>query len=317
MFFNNVATKTFPRVVQNTFVLLQSVFKIFATVAFNGKSEYVIFFKALSIPVASQTYPNWQVKQVEIIDKLASLGYDEIERSPKEVKKLSLKNDTMIMTSSVSAYQTLAGSLADPDGSLSSSLGMVIGTAERGKTYTSKWFVEQNPNAIYVLYIDGSSITQLLRDICDVVANTRPFSLGKCITVLEQSCVYQRRLVIIDEADKCPVKHLETLRGINERCNLPFLFVGEEALKSKIDQVPRLRSRIRKTIVVFEPVREVEIATYYAAAAGVKLDLKTATLLSKRSLGGFRTVANEARALVNIANASGLSTITEEMIKQL
>lgn len=268
--------------------------------------------------IASKDYPNWQTKETEIIGKLVSAGYQQEDNTPSnEAECLTLKNDTMIMTASVSAYQSLASNLADPEGSLSSSLGMVIGTAERGKTYTSKWFIEQNPNAVYVLYIDGSSITQLLRDICEVVANTRPFSLGKCITVLEQSCLYQRRLIIIDEADKCPIKHLETLRGINERCNLPFLFVGEEALKSKIDQVPRLRSRIRRPIVVFEPVREVEIATYYAAAAGLKLDLKTATLLSKRASGGFRTVANEARALVNIANASGLPAITEEMIKQL
>ncbi|MEL3908038.1 MAG: AAA family ATPase [Treponemataceae bacterium] len=265
--------------------------------------------------VASMDYPNWQMKEVEIIDKLVSAGYQEDDSLLEQ--GLTLKNNTMIMTASVSAYQALASSLADPEGSLSSSLGMVIGTAERGKTYTSKWFVEQNQNAVYVLYIDGSSITQLLRDICEQVANTRPYSLGRCITVLEQSCCYQRHLVIVDEADKCPIKHLETLRGINERCNLPFLFVGEEALKSKIDQVPRLRSRIRRPIVVFEPVREVEIATYYAAATGLKLDLKTATLLSKRASGGFRTVANEARALVNIANASGLPTITEAMIKQL
>lgn len=267
--------------------------------------------------IASKDYPNWQSKQIEIVDKLVAEGFQQQDSLSDESETLTLKHDAMIMTSSVAAYKNLASSLADPDGSLSSSLGMVIGTAERGKTYTSKWFTENNPNVAYVLYIDGSSITQLLRDICEAVANTCPFSLGKCITVLEQSCLYQRRLVIIDESDKCPIKHLETLRGINEKCNLPFLFVGEEALKSKIDQVPRLRSRIRNPIVVFEPVREVEIATYYTVAAGLKLDLKTATLLSKRASGGFRTVANEAQALLNIANASGLNDITEAMIKQL
>ena len=153
--------------------------------------------------------------------------------------------------------------------------------------------------------------------MCDALANTRPYSLSKCITVLEQSCLYQRRLVIIDEADKCPIKQLETLRGINERCNLPFLLVGEEALKSKIDQVPRLRSRVRNPIVVFEPVKEVEIATYYQAAAGIKIDLKTATSLARRARGGFRTVANDARALAKIANASGINAITDDMINRL
>ena len=264
--------------------------------------------------IVSQNYPNWQVKQTEIIDALKNDGFTAKET---ERTSISISPDAMIMTPSVSAYQSLASDLADPESTLSSSLGMVIGTAERGKTYTSKWFCEQNPAAVYVLYIDGASITQLLRDICDAVANTRPYSLSKCITVLEQSCQYQRHLIIIDEADKCPIKQLETLRGINERCNLPFLLVGEEALKSKIDQVPRLRSRVRNPIVVFEPVKEVEIATYYQAAAGIKIDLKTATTLSRRARGGFRTVANDARALAKIANASGINAITDDMINRL
>ena len=266
--------------------------------------------------VASKDYPNWKEKESEILSLLKEAGYNT-ENIEEEKMGISLDFEAVVMTPSVSAYKNLASSLADPEGSLSSSLGMVIGTAERGKTFTSKWFVSENSNAVYILYIDGSSITQLLRDICYEVANTRPHSMSKCITVLEQSCLYQRHLIIIDEADKCPVKHLETLRGINERCNLPFLFVGEEALKSKIDQVPRLRSRVRHPIVVFDPIKEIDIAAYYRSAAGLTLDLKTANLLSKRARGGFRTVANEARALVNIANASGLSTITEEMINRL
>ena len=265
--------------------------------------------------VASHEYPNWQNKEQEMIESLEKQGYPLSEKHAEAGMRFD--PDAFVITDSVAAYNDLAQDLTNPESSLSSSLGMVIGTAERGKTFTSKRFAALNPNAVYVLYIDGSSITQVLRDMCYELSATRPHSMSKCITVLEQSCRYQRRLVIIDEADKCPIKLLETLRGINERCNLPFLFVGEEMLKSKIDQVPRLRSRIRNPIVVFKPVHEVEIATYYQMATGVKLDVTNATLLSRRARGGFRTVANEARALINIANASGIPDITEQMINQL
>lgn len=265
--------------------------------------------------VASHEYPNWQNKEQEMIESLEKQGYAVSEKQAEA--GMHFDPDAFVITDSVAAYNDLAHDLTNPESSLSSSLGMVIGTAERGKTFTSKCFAALNPNSVYVLYIDGSSITQVLRDMCYELSATRPHSMSKCITVLEQSCRYQRRLVIIDEADKSPIKLLETLRGINERCNLPFLFVGEEMLKSKIDQVPRLRSRIRNPIVVFKPVYEVEIATYYQMAAGVKLDVSNATLLSRRARGGFRTVANEARALINIANASGIPDITEQMINQL
>ena len=265
--------------------------------------------------VASHEYPNWQSKEQELIKSLEIHGYSFEQKNTEQ--GMSFDAEAFVITDSVAAYNDLAQDLANPESSLSSSLGMVIGTAELGKTFTSKRFAAVNPNAVYVLYIDGSSITQVLRDMCYELSATRPYSMSKCITVLEQSCRYQRRLVIIDEADKCPIKLLETLRGINERCNLPFLFVGEEMLKAKVDQVPRLRSRIRNPIVVFKPVHEVEIATYYQMAAGVKLDVTNATLLSRRARGGFRTVANEARALINIANASGIMDITEQMIKQL
>ncbi len=263
--------------------------------------------------VAAKEYPKWEAKSEEIMNALKQAGC----QAPAEKTKLAMSNDAMVITKSVSAYKDLADDLTDPDSTLSSSLGMVIGTAERGKTYTSKWYAAQNPSAVYVLFIDGSSVTQMLRDICDALANTRPYSMGKCITVLEQACRFNRRLVIIDEADKCPVKHLETLRGINERCNLPFLFVGEEGLKSKIDYVPRLHSRVRKPMVIFEPAKEVEIATFYQTACGLKLDVPMVKELSKRARGGFRTIANDARALTTIANASGLKTLTSEMLAQI
>jgi DNA transposition AAA+ family ATPase len=185
--------------------------------------------------VARMEYPNWEQKQTEIMGKLTEKGYTEEQRD-----RIRLNTDVMVMTLSVSEFQSLAEEPSDQDGALSSSIGMAIGSAERGKTYTSKWFARNNDNAAYILYVDGFTRVQVLRDICDAVVHTRPFSMSRCITVLEEHCKYQRRLVIIDEADKCPIHILAMLRGINERYNLPILLVGEEDLKAKIDQVPRL-----------------------------------------------------------------------------
>ncbi|MBO7612479.1 MAG: AAA family ATPase, partial [Treponema sp.] len=190
-------------------------------------------------------------------------------------------------------------------------------TAERGKTHSAKWYVQENPNAAYVLFVDGSTKTQLMRDICESVAHTRPHSFGECLTILEEYCKYTRRLVIIDEADKLPVRYLEIIRAVNERCQLPFLLVGEEGLKTKTDRIPRLRSRIRNPIVLFERAHAVDVAAYYHEAAGIDITPDTADRLVRHAQGGFRSIVNDSIAISKMAKASGLVSITDNMLDKL
>ena len=268
--------------------------------------------KTQVVKVCNRTYPHWEEKEVEFIHHLQEAGYNNT--IPQGI---NINTDVLVMNQNVMNFQALADDLSDPNGSLSSSIGMAIGTAERGKTHAAKWYAQENQNAYYVLFVDGSSRVQLLRDICDVVAHTRPYSFSACVATLEEACKYNRRLVIIDEADKLPVQLLEMLRGINERCNLPFLLVGEEGLKTKTDRVPRLRSRIRQPVVLFEKARSVDVAAYYHEAAGLQITRETAERLARHANGGFRSIVNDSIALSKMSKASALDTITEKMLDQL
>lgn len=268
--------------------------------------------KSQIVKICQHNYPNWQEKETEYIERLKSAGYRNT--IPQGI---TIDPDVLVLTPSVSRFKALADDLASPDGTISSSIGMAIGTAERGKSHTSKWYVQENSNAAYVLYVDGSTKTQLLRDICDAVAHTRPHSFGECLMVLEENCRYTRRLVIIDEADKLPVRFLEIIRAVNERCQLPFLLVGEEGLKTKTDRVPRLRSRIRNPIVLFERAHAVEVAAYYHEAAGIDISQEVAERLVRHAQGGFRSIVNDSIAISKMSKASGLSTITENMLDKL
>lgn len=268
--------------------------------------------KSQIVKICQHNYPNWQEKETEYIERLKSAGYRNT--IPQGI---TIDPDVLVLTPSVSRFKALADDLASPDGTMSSSIGMAIGTAERGKSHTSKWYVQENSNAAYVLYVDGSTKTQLLRDICDAVAHTRPHSFGECLMVLEENCRYTRRLVIIDEADKLPVRFLEIIRAVNERCQLPFLLVGEEGLKTKTDRVPRLRSRIRNPIVLFERAHAVEVAAYYHEAAGIDISQEVAERLVCHAQGGFRSIVNDSIAISKMSKASGLSTITENMLDKL
>jgi DNA transposition AAA+ family ATPase len=194
---------------------------------------------------------------------------------------------------------------------------MVIGTAERGKTHTARWYAENHEDSCYVLFVEGSTRVQLLRDICEALANVRPLTFGACLDVIHESCAEDQRLIIIDEADKLPVSFMELLRGVNERCEVPVLLASEEALKAKIDRVPRLRSRIRKPVVLYETIGSVDVAAFYALACGIEIDLETAEALAKRSRGAWRSLVNDALALARMGRASGIATVTPEMIGKL
>ena len=268
--------------------------------------------KSQIVKICQHNYPNWQEKETEYIERLKSAGYRNT--IPQGI---TIDPDVLVLTPSVSRFKALADDLASPDGTMSSSIGMAIGTAERGKSHTSKWYVQENSNAAYVLYVDGSTKTQHLRDKCDAVSHTRPHSFGECLMVLEENCRYTRRLVIIDEADKLPVRFLEIIRAVNERCQLPFLLVGEEGLKTKTDRVPRLRSRIRNPIVLFERAHAVEVAAYYHEAAGIDISQEVAERLVRHAQGGFRSIVNDSIAISKMSKASGLSTITENMLDKL
>jgi hypothetical protein len=98
---------------------------------------------------------------------------------------------------------------------------------------------------------------------------------------------------------------------------VPVLLSGEEALKAKVDRVPRLRSRIRRPVVLYEQVGSVDVAAFYALACGIEIDLETAEALAKRSRGAWRSIVNDALALARMGRASGISTVTPEMIGKL
>lgn len=268
--------------------------------------------KSQIVKVCNHNYPGWEEKEHEFIEKLCAAGYNKT--TPQGI---NIDTDVLVLTQSVSNFQALADDLSAPDGTMSSSIGMAIGTAERGKTHASKWYCQNNPQAAYVLYVDGSTKVQLLRDICEALAHTRPYSFGACIATLEETCKYNRRLIIIDEADKMPIQQLEMLRAINERCNLPLMLVGEEGLKTKTDRVPRLRSRIRNPICLFEKAKSVDVAAYYHAAAGVEITQQMAERLVRHAGYGFRSIVNDSIAISKMSKASAIDTITDKMLDQL
>ena len=247
--------------------------------------------------------------ETQVIEKLKEFGY-----TLPEGLKLSFNPDVFVFTQNVLQFKELADELLGSD--LTSSFGIVAGRAGRGKTKTAIWYAVQNQSAVYVLYVDGMTIPQLAREICFEITGLRPRSFYDALIEIEKTTKYKKRLVIIDEADKMPKKHIEMLRGLNERCQVPIMLLGEEVITSKLSEERRLKSRVRK-IVTFEPISVADVSTYYQASMGINLDPEVALALWKRSQGDFRIIVRDAYAIYRMLKANETTVVTMEMVQRL
>ena len=271
--------------------------------------------KSMICRIISGDYKDWKHKEDEIISSLHANGL-QTEFDP--MKRYRVDHTTFITTENVKKFDDLAMDLLE-NPNLTSSIGVAKGTAGRGKTAAAKHFVSTNRDTIYVLYVDGYSHQMLAREIAYEMTGVKARSFSDNIAFISAATNKYRRLVIIDEADKMPGKHLEMLRSLNERCNLPLLLVGEETLYQRMAEEPRRLSRIRKPLVDFKRVNTIDVALFYEQAVGLVLESNREVLMQllERSRGDFRLVVSDAMAIVKIMNASGINTITREVIAQL
>jgi DNA transposition AAA+ family ATPase len=252
-------------------------------------------------------YENSNIPEL-ILQRLQENGY------VLKKKQFRVNTEIFIQTQNVLAFKELCDELMQGD--LTSSFGIVAGRAGRGKTRTAIWYAVQNPQAVYVLFIDGMTIPQLLREICFEIAGLRPRSFYDCLVEIEKNTKLKRRLILIDEADKMPKKHIEMLRGVNERCLAPIVLIGEEMLTSKVNEERRLKSRVRR-VVQFEPLSVSDVVTFYEVAVGLSPDPAVALKLWERAQGDFRVIVRDAYAIARMLNASDVQEITLEMVGRL
>lgn len=204
---------------------------------------------------------------------------------------------------------------------LSSSVGIemaaVIGRAGRGKSTSAERVVTMNPNVIYVLYKEGDSHLDLLREIAFVLTGgTRPRYRQRCFEIIQGDLAQRRRIIIVDDADRMNTRCLNGLRNIHDICHVPILLVGEEALAGNLSRERRLISRTRD-VLHFEPVRQPDIVVFYRKALGLDLAPELAVKLLRHSDGDFRAVLKDAIKAERVMAASGIKKITEQVVNEV
>lgn len=275
-------------------------------------AEITGFDKSTISLVKNNKYKGSPEVPQQILKKLEEAGYKP------QFRKITVKPYVFITTENVRKFDALCDELLDPSTDLTSSIGVVIGRAGRGKTVAARHYAVMHREAAYVLYVDGFSLVDVAREIAFELGGIRPRTFRSCLNVIEDALTAsaKRRLVIIDEADKMPKKYLEMLRGINERAALPIVLVGEEPLRRALEQERRLKSRTR-SIVVFDPISVPDVYAYYKMALGLDLDPEVAEALWQRSKGDFRLVVRDAIAVARIMNTNRLVAVTMDVVRAL
>ncbi|MDD4083380.1 MAG: AAA family ATPase [Sphaerochaetaceae bacterium] len=264
-------------------------------------------------------YPNEANWERVIIKKMVDQGIlpdDILEKEEKESAELKVDPAAFIPTQNVIAVNSLANGLLDPATTLNSSIGMVTGSAGYGKTTAIKHFVVENPQAVYILFMEGYSLTMLVRKIALELTGFSQRTFDRNLAIIKEATSIYRHLIIIDEADRIPLKILESLRNINEYCGSPILLVGEKNLIAKMESLPRLRSRVRKPEINFRPINTVDVATYYQIAVGLDISgsLDVCKTLLNWAAKDFRTLVNDAQHIVTTLNTTSVTELTNEVL---
>jgi DNA transposition AAA+ family ATPase len=277
--------------------------------------------KATVSKVKDHDYPNYEAWEKKIIEAMVRNGHLTLEQAellPEYERKGIVIDDTkFVKTNNVMALDALAEDLLNPRSTLNASIGVCTGKAGYGKTTTIKHFCASNDRATYILYMDGYSITGLMRDaLRSMTGETRRSFIDIKDAIRDAAAVY-RKLLVVDEADRMPIRLLEALRGLNEYCGLPLLLIGEPALLTKVHSEPRIESRMRKPRVEFAPLSCVDIALYWKVAIGLDLvgKLEIQQMLLKSCKGDFRIMVNDAQHVVQFMNANGLTEVDEKVVR--
>lgn len=193
----------------------------------------------------------------------------------------------------------------------------VVGPAGRGKTRTAQWYAANN-GCVFLrcLSIWRHSELGFLQALCrELGINNPPHRKDPAfLAVMDALNKQEGRPVFIEEIEKLPRLHLETVRDLADLSTAPFVLIGEEELKTHLRQVGRMWNRTFQ-LMEFEPVGVSDVLAFAGEAAGIQMPEEVAEVLHQGANGCFRVMKRDTISLVNIMNAKRATVPTVEMAK--
>lgn len=223
-----------------------------------------------------------------------------------------MKN-VFIPTTNYQQLQALCADLAESYAGIE--MAEILGRAGRGKTTAAERIVTMNPATVYVRFEERLSPVGLIREVAFAVAGVRPRSTEKCVEFIREEMKTRRRIIMVDEADRMTLRHLNTMRDFHDTCGVPVVLIGEEPLRAKMDRERRLVSRVRE-LLVFDPVSQADVVVFYRKAMDQAVEAFAPDLL-RHAAGDFRGVIRDAMRIEKLMQVNRLKEITGDLVKQI
>ncbi len=230
-------------------------------------------------------------------------------------KLLQLK-PTFVKTRNVRNFEVLMQGL--DLGAGEGRLGLVHGRAGRGKTRTAQWYAAQT-GSIYLRMVTvwRQSELEFLRTLCrELGIASPPHRKGPCFVAIIDKLLVAPRPLFLDEIEKLSGHFLDVVRDLSDLATIPIILIGEAELPVVMRRNARVWSRTQQELE-FEPITSADIIYYIGESTSqqIKLTPKMVAIIETASAGDFRLVRRALLNLVQIFNAEGSGSITEQMVK--
>ncbi len=111
-------------------------------------------------------------------------------------------------------------------------IGEITGAAGTGKTVAGRAIVDKH-GALRLAAWDGMTRQQLLREVAAMAGIE---GAGAAEKLLRRGEDAQRLLLVVDEANKCSWRVLETLRYLADECSIAVILIGTELYSRKFSE---------------------------------------------------------------------------------
>jgi len=225
-----------------------------------------------------------------------------------------MKNE-FIETRSAMAFWEAAQTISDIE---KGQMGMMLvwGYSGRGKTECARTYVTRNPNAVYIRAFEDWSPVNMLANICEKLNGMRPGRTDIAKRIIIEEIDDSNKILLIDEADRLTIKHIEHLRDIHDDTSCPIVLIGEPSIYTQIKARVRIWRRFTRA-VEFGPLQEEDVIMFGVKNCGIKIVPEAARMLKNKSKGSFGFLVLYMRILEGISIANNINEITPDIVKDL
>ena len=220
-----------------------------------------------------------------------------------------------IETTRVTAFWEAAKAVSDME---KGHPGMMLawGYAGRGKTECAKTFAIRNENTIYLRVYEDWTPWAMLSCLCEEINGMRPGRIDLAKRIIMEELDDKSRIILVDEADRLTVKHIEHLRDIHDETSSPIVLIGEPSIYTQIKSRTRIWRRFTQA-VEFGPLQNEDVILFGLKNCNIKIAPEAASLLRKKSKGSFGFLIHYMARLEKIAKSNKLTDIPLDMVEDL